>query len=180
VKDATMQLIKKYPEPGAVINFIQLSHRREAIDGVIAAIAKMYAAEAANADPLAWDAGVMKDWLAETVLQGAYLREYHLWEKDCKAYFAAMAGRNGRELILKSKRGQTFAKVIEGTLVAFDVAMPVEIMSALEIMRQRVNVMKHDVGLELDHFVSDSDYADAINALERFWEFLAAREKVTG
>jgi hypothetical protein len=37
-----MQLIKKYLKPGAVVNFAQISHRRDAINGVIAAITKIY------------------------------------------------------------------------------------------------------------------------------------------
>jgi hypothetical protein len=30
---------------------------------------------------------IERDWVIETVYQGAYLRQYHLWEKDCKEYF---------------------------------------------------------------------------------------------
>ena len=178
-----MQLIKRYLDPGAVVNFTQLGHRHTAIEYAIAGIAENYQVnlERLGSDPLTRAMeGSMREWVVETLFQGAYLREYHLWEKDCKAYFGAMAKRNGCELALRTKGGQTFTKLIEDMLAAFDVAMPVETMLAIEAMRQRVNVMKHEAGLELDHFISTSEYADAIYALEKFWEFLATREKLTG
>lgn len=178
-----MQLVKKHLEHGAVVNFVQIGHRHDAIDGVIAAIGTMYAdppAAVQNPDPLTWDQGIMKDWLIETLLQGAYMREYHLWEKDCKAYFPAMAKRNGEQLLMKSKDAQSFTKLMNGILAAFGVTMPDTILNAIENMREQVNVMKHEAGLELDHFISKNDYAQAIVALEGFWNHLARCERVTG
>ena len=52
--------------------------------------------------------GRMPEWVAETVLQGTHMREYHLWEKGYKAYFPRMASRNGNTLTMKSKGGQSF------------------------------------------------------------------------
>lgn len=174
-----MQLIKKHLEPGAIGNFTQLGHRRGAIDGLIAVITQMYKdnPHAGNPDPLTWDADVMKNWLIETLLQGAYLREYHLWEKDCKAYFAAAAERNGEQMILAS---HGFIRQIKHALLAFSIAMPDATLNAIDGMRERVNVMKHEPGLEEDHFISEGDYAGAIDALEGFWNHLASCERVTG
>ena len=130
-------------------------------------------------DPLAAEMeGSMRDWVIETLLQGAYLREYHLWEKDCKAYFTGMAQRNDAEISTKPKGGQSFVDLIGATLANFDVRMPVNILGAIERMRQRVNIMKHDAGLELNHFIGASDYADDIKALEGFWEHLAGCERI--
>ena len=122
--------------------------------------------------------GAMQAWVIESLLQGAYLREYHLWEKDCKAYFAGMAERNGRSLALKPKGSQSFTDVARDTLLAFEVTLPHETLSAIERMRARVNVMKHDVGLELDHLISEGDYVEAATALENFWDSLAHGEHV--
>ena len=57
--------------------------------------------------------------------------------------------------------------------------MPPDILSAMEAMRDRVNVMKHDAGLELEHFITETHYKNAMNAIERFWECLANCEQVT-
>jgi hypothetical protein len=176
--EGIMQLIKKYLEPGAVGSFIQLGHRRDAVDSVIAAIGQIYKdnPHTQNPDPLTWDAGVMEDWLVESLLQGAYIREYHLWEKECKAYFAAVAKRNGGQMILTT---QGFIKQVKDALVAFGVAVPDATLGAIDHMRERVNVMKHEPGLEEDHFISDGDYIEAIDAIESFWGVLAGCERVT-
>jgi hypothetical protein len=174
-----MQLVKKYLEPGAVGNFIQLGRRRDAVEGVIAAITQIYKdnPHTQNPDPLTWDANVMKNWLTELLLQGAYIREYHLWEKDCKAYFAAVAERNGSRMVLAT---QGFVKQVKGALAAFSVPMPDVTLKAIDHMRERVNVMKHEPGLDEDHLISENDYAEAVSAIESFWDVLAGCERVTG
>jgi hypothetical protein len=174
-KGPIMPLVRKHLQSGAHVNYIQLGHQHTAIDGVIAAIEKTYAADSPDADPLMGDS--IKDWLIETVLQGAYPREYHLWEKDCKVYFSEMARRNGAEMKLESGN---FTDTVKKALAAFGVAMPEGILDAIERMRKQVNKMKHAEGLELDHFVSKSDYEEAMQALEGFWHHLASCERVSG
>lgn len=166
-----MQLTKRYLESGATVNYIQVGHRRTAIEYTIAGIAKLHEAnlDLLGHDPLTLEMeGTMRAWVVETLLQGAYLREYHLWEKDCKAYFAVMAERNGATLTMKTKHGQSFAQLVKDTLLVFGVAVPADILSAIDCMRDRVNIMKHDTGLELDHFIGEKDYADAVTPWKGF------------
>jgi hypothetical protein len=178
-----MQLLKPYLEPGAANNYIQLGHRRTAVEYAIAGIKKIYDAnlDLLGRDPLTSEMeATMRDWVTETLLQGAYLREYHLWEKDCKAYFPPMARRNGAELSMKTKGGHPFTDLVRDTLLAFNVAMPPDISNAIETMRGRTNVMKHEAGLELDHFITAANYEDAVSALEGFWEYLSRCERIVG
>jgi hypothetical protein len=121
--------------------------------------------------------GTMRAWVAETLLQGAYLREYHLWEKDCKAYFSAMAHRNDNHLVMETK-GPPFTTLVRDTLARFSVAISPNVASAIETMRSRVNIMKHEAGLELDHFISEADYIAGVKALEEFWNQLASAEEI--
>jgi hypothetical protein len=94
-----MELRRKFSESSvAAVNYIQASHRRDAVEYTIAGIKKIHELnlELFGRDPLTLEMeGTMQAWVAETLFQGAYMREYHLWEKDCKAYFPAMALRNG-------------------------------------------------------------------------------------
>jgi hypothetical protein len=175
-----MQLIKRFLESGAAVNYIQVSHRQTAIEYTIAGTAKIHDAnlDMLGGDPITSEMeGTMQAWVVETLLQGAYVREYHLWEKDCKAYFPAMAERNGVTMVMKAKGGQSFTELVKETLVAFGVAVPDNILTAIEQMRQRVNTMKHEAGLELEHFITESEYREAISALEGFWEHLAGHER---
>ncbi len=176
-----MRLIKRYPEPGATGNCIQVGHHQTAVEYAIAGIEKLHHANLAQLgrDPFTSEMeGTMRAWVIEFSLQGAYLREYHLWEKDCKAYFIAMAERNGATTTMKAKPAQSFPQLIQETLVLFGVTVPADILGAIEHMRQKVNTMKHDAGLELDHFISERDYTDAVAALEGFWEYLAGCERI--
>ncbi|MGY3342032.1 MULTISPECIES: hypothetical protein [unclassified Bradyrhizobium] len=176
-----MKLIRRHLEPGALVNYTQIGHRRAAIEYAIAGIQRIHEENLGlpGCDSFNEEMeGMMRDWVVETLLQGAYVREYHLWEKDCKAYFFLMARRNDQVLTMKPK-GKSFTEFISTeVLPAFDVAVPDGVLSAIERMRGQVNIMKHDEGLELDHFISEADYADAANALENFWGSLMNCEEV--
>jgi hypothetical protein len=173
-----MRLTRRHLEYGAARNFFEVGHRRTAIEYAIAGVTKIYEANLSVLGHNPFNSemeGTMREWVVETLLQGAYLREYHLWEKDCKAYFAIMAERNGETL---SIRTEGLLNGIKHALVRFNVAMPPDILSTIEVMRDRVNVMKHDAGLELEHFITENHYKEAMNAVERFWEYLANCEQV--
>ena len=176
-----MRLRKKFIEAGAsaATNYLQVSHRQAAIEYALAGIMRHHDAvvEAFGPDPfMAEMEGTMRAWVAETLLQGAYVREYHLWEKDCKAYFREMAQRNGVKLVMKSS--PSFTAFVWQTLGKFSVAISSDIIGAIETMRDRVNVMKHDAGLELEHFVTEAEYTVTIEALEKFWSELASAEEI--
>jgi hypothetical protein len=89
-----------------------------------------------------------------------------------------MTALNDGTLNMKTKAGQSFVELAREVLGRFTVVMPPEILDAIERMRTRVNVMKHDAGLELEHFITEADYAEALNALEGFWNHLASAETV--
>jgi hypothetical protein len=168
-------------EGSAATNWIQAGHRRGAVEYALAGINRHHDAvlEAFGPDPIMAELeGTMKAWVAETLLQGAFLREYHLWEKDCKAYFPAMAKRNGSSMVTLTKGKLPFTSRVWDALTLFSVAMPSEITSPIETMRERTNVMKHDAGLELEHFISEADYTAAITAIEGFWSYLMDAEEV--
>jgi hypothetical protein len=177
-----MQLRRKFleTEVSAATNYLQVGHRRTAVEYGVAGMKKIHDLnlEMLGGDPFTVEMeGLMREWVTETLFQGAYTREYHLWKKDCKAYFPARVLRNGGALIMKT-RGQSFTELVCEALGLFNVDMPSEILDTIERVRTRVNVMKHDAGLELEHFVTEADYVGALGALEGFWNVLAFAEVV--
>lgn len=177
-----MKLKRKFIESAeSVVNWAQVGHRRTAVEYAVAGIKKIHDSnlEVLGRDPLTSEMeGCMQAWVTETLFQGAYMREYHLWEKGCKAYFPAMAERNDSALTMKTKPSQSFTELVSGVLDQFAVIMPSRILDVVEQMRIRVNVMKHDVGLELEHFITEENYIEAMDALEEFWNRLASAEVV--
>jgi hypothetical protein len=105
----------------------------------------------------------MRDWLIETLLRGAYIREYHLWglERQCSAFK------------WKSKRSESFIEKTKKRLVEFSASVPLD---AINTMREKTNTAKHCPGLLTEHFVTRAEYDEAIRAIEVFWETLGQQE----
>jgi hypothetical protein len=192
-----MRLIRRHLEVGATMNRVQVGHHRTAVECAIAGIGKMCESNLTLLGPDTLTSEMeegMREWVIESLLHGAYLREYHLWEKACKAYLVEMAKRNGQTIQIQDNhfvliengqkipiRGKNFVLIVKCALVRFGVTVPAHILDAIEGMRDRANKMKHkhDVGLE-DHFISNDDYMEGVSALERFWEHLEACESIIG
>lgn len=172
-----MPLIRKHPEPGATKFLLQASHHRTAIEAAVAYIDAGFARsppEHTN-DSLAsaWSS-IEHQWVIETIYQGAYLREYHLWEKSCIEYFSPMGVQ------MKPPSNVSFTEHVKRVLSSsqFGLVVPADVMVALSTMRRRVNRMKHEDGVQDDEFVSAADYEAAVAAIEWFWEFLVENEQV--
>jgi hypothetical protein len=172
-KEDSMPLIRVHPEPGALEFCLQASQHRIAIEAAVdyvnAGVARALA-EHTN-DSFWWS--TEQDWVIETIYQGAYLRQYHLWEKGSRTYFLSQG--------VEISRNPTpnFSEHVKGILSSrFDLNVPKDVMDALSTMRCKVNRMKHEGGVQDDEFVSAADYAADVAAIERFWEFLAGREQL--
>jgi len=99
--------LRKPPYPDvlgtAVYYWVHVKHRETAIDMTIEIIhhaaAKELLATTPN-DPFERQmTDVMRDWAIESLIQGAWIREYHMWERDTKEYFDWHYLRNGYERI---------------------------------------------------------------------------------
>jgi len=177
------QLKKSFFEPGASVNWIQVDHRRTAIEYAVAATKLLYEQNIAQFPDDALFAeleSIMPVWVVETIAQGAYIREYHLWEKDVKEYFGRHLKRNDAPPgHLNQKSGETFVQVSRRLLALFGIPdMDVELES-LDGMRVRVNSAKHDPGLLLNQFVTIEEYWGKLDSIERFWEIISTHEDFT-
>lgn len=158
--------------------WVQLEHRKDAIQYAINGIGLVRDVNAkAVPDNTFWSSmeDTMKDWVVETLYQGAYLREYHIWEKDCRAYFSAVAQRHGQTVRLKIK-GDPFPKMVSGLLPLFGANVSAEVLADIEEMRQHANILKHEAGLETEQFITAEQYHKAIAAIDRFWNMLSEQE----
>jgi hypothetical protein len=168
--------IQRYLENGASVSWLDIQHRKDAIQYVILGIREVYDRDIAcfAGDLRFAETERMRDWVIETVYQGAYLREYHLWEKDCKAYFTALRQRAGKDP-LPSK----IPKAVQGypayaTSLACELGLHIDpaIVDGLEVMRQKTNIMKHDPALTTCRFLEAEEYEEAISSIESFWDAL--------
>jgi hypothetical protein len=134
----------------------------------------------ASVDSMVWAqiASIERKWVIETIHQGAYLRRYHLWEKECKQYFSAQGFEIPRFLPRHSGTPMRFTEFVEKKVLSehFSLTVPDGVMAAIDTMRGKVNNMKHEFGVNAD--VTADEYEVAITAIEKFWAFLGDSEKV--
>lgn len=167
-------------DANAAVNYVQVGYRRDAVDYALAGIRRHHDAvvNASNHDLIILEfEKSMHDWVAETLIQGVFIREYHLWEKDCKSYLENMAKRNGKKLP-KKKSDESFTSWVWDRLKSFNAESSQENIKTIESMRVKTNDMKHEVGFEIAHLVSENEYKVAITAIEGFWNHLASEEVV--
>ena len=122
----------------------------------------------------------MGDWVIESLLQGAWMREYHEWEKATKAYFDGNHARNGCGKVdwrgkLPGVPGASHVDRVRAQLTSFGVATPAGILDTIDQARERVNLAKH----EAEHFIDEADYKQFVQAVSAFWEALAEQEEFT-
>jgi hypothetical protein len=176
-----MKLFHSITKLGASLYWVQLGHRKTAIEYAIRAIGEAHTKDkaASHDDPLLDElTDVMRDWVIETLIQGAYPREYHIWEKDTNEYFANQLTRNNdaRRFPLSGGSSSYVEKVKEATDL-FTVEIPDEIFDEIDSMRKKANMAKHEPGLHVEHFVTKPEYHSAVAAVEAFWETLCRHEQ---
>jgi hypothetical protein len=170
-----MGLRRHFLGKGAHIPLIQVGHRKTAVEYAVAGINAISKNNVAASEDLLWSEfeSTMRDWVLETLYQGAYMREFHLWEKDCRWYF-----REVGNVELEQKR-ESFPRMIERVLAEIGVTIQPTTLDSLHGINRQLRKMKHEAGLTLDHFVAADDYYSAISAIEEFWEQLIENETIT-
>jgi hypothetical protein len=173
-----------YPDPVGTGGYcyIDACLRETAIDAAISVIRKT--AEEENAqfadDPVSLGLfGHMGEWVVESLLQGAWIREYHEWEKATKAYFDGHHARNGGSAV--DWRGNvvgvpkpSHVDRVMAQLDLFSARVPPEILAAIDETRSKVNAAKHAGEL----FVTESEYKLFVKSVQIFWERLGEQERV--
>jgi len=158
-------------------------HRETAIETAMAVIRNVDKREQAElaGDP-AWQAFTnhMGDWVIESLLQGAWMREYHEWEKATKAYFDGNHARNGSGKVdwrgkLPGVAGASHVDRVRTQLTLFGATVPADALVAIDRTREGVNLAKH----EAEHFIGGADYKALVQAVTTFWEALTEQEEFT-
>ena len=141
--------LRKPPFPSvtdtAVYFWTHAGHRETAIDTAIEVIRDVDKREyAALADDPTWQAFTshMGDWVIESLLQGAWMREYHEWEKATKAYFDGNHARNGSPKVdwrgkLPGMAGASHVDRVRTQLALFGATVPVAVLDKVGFMPVR-------------------------------------------
>lgn len=179
-----MRLIQPpYPEPLGRAGYFatHAEHRRTAIEHAIAAIRDDAARDlgALGEDPLMTAlAAPVADWVVESLVQGAWMREFHEWEKATKAYFDGQHRRNGAPAprwagpVAGVSGAPSHVQRVKAQLALFGAEVPAELMDAINGHHDAVNRAKH----RDEHFATEADYRDMSDAVVRFWDALSAQE----
>lgn len=164
--------------------FIQAGHGETAVGHAIEVIGEhaARARESFAGDPaMAELEAPMEIWVVEALIQGAWLREYHEWEKATKGYFEGQHKRNGSSTPdWKAKNQSPGGAVshvdrVRAQLMLFGASVSETVWSAIDSQRRLINAAKH----EDEYFVTGQDYRTLVEAIAEFWNELAQQEEFT-
>lgn len=181
--------LKRPPHPeltgSAGYFWVHAGHRETATDHAIQVIRQTSArdlAELAADDPVMIGlAAPIGEWVVESLIQGAWMREYHEWEKATKAYFDAQHARNDspspdrRGKIPGIAGGASHVDRVRAQLALFGAKAPEPPLAVLDEHRRLINAAKH----EAEHFATEEDYRNLVRAVSEFWSDLAQQEEFT-
>lgn len=167
-----MRLCKRYLETHGTAGYfsVQAGHRGTAISLAIGAVSDL---PNDPHDVFLGTAEALRQWTIEAVFQGAWMREYHHWETDTKAYFEAMHVRNSSVAPKWRTLSGSHVQKVRSQLAAFSVPEPTS-LSVIDQMRGLLNDTKHDGG----YLANAQDYNDLTNAVTKFWDDLNEQEEV--
>jgi len=177
-----MKLLGNMFQQTATYYLVHLHHRKHAIELATGALSRVMDEDrrAAPDEPLVQElTGPIEQWVIETLIQGAFIREYHMWERDTKNYFADQGELNGRADAIVWKSPGTHIEKVKGALQLFSARVSTEIFDLLDGVRKRVNSAKHEANLADEDYFTLADYNAAVEAIGGFWEELAGQERYT-
>lgn len=163
---------------------IQAGHRETAIEHAIQVIGEHAAQvrESFAGDPvMAALEAPMETWVIESLIQGAWPREYHEWEKATKGYFEGQHERNGSPLPnwkakIRSPGGAvSHVDHVRAQLMLFGASVSEAAFSKIDSQRLLINAAKH----EDEYFATEQDYRMLVEAIAEFWNELARQEEFT-
>jgi hypothetical protein len=165
-------------ERSAVHHRTHLGHRVGATDLAIKLVHKGAEIELESiADPILLALSIPAEpWAIDHLLQGCYIQEYHEWEKGVKAYLKEQRLENNLTVDFDWRSGnKSFVKRTIEALSFFDAQIDPSTMADIDKVREKVNDIKHDpLGNRVDH----SQYLEAVQAFEAFWDQMLTLETV--
>jgi hypothetical protein len=164
--------------------YVHAGHRETAINHAISVIREAATREAAALadDPIAVElAAPIGGWVVESLIQGAWMREYHEWEKATKSYFEGQHVRNdGSKPDWKGKLSgvngaASHVDRVRAQLTLFAASVSEGILAVLDEQRRLINTAKH----EDEFFATEQDYRALTQAAADFWNELTTQEEFT-
>ncbi len=160
----------------AYVNYFQSQHRRNAIKYGLHAVMQQGFQSAGKLDDGmfgAFQTNLMAPWVCETICQGAFLREYHVWEKEIREFISTKKREQD-----KSELGfdGDFLNSVKKNLSKTGLAFPQELYGKFHKFRNKVNTAKHSPGLLTEHFVSEGEVWEVNDMVRDFWANICQQE----
>jgi hypothetical protein len=164
---------------GAAYHCSQAGCREDAVDGAIEVISR---------DATRWiellSAGSLDDfarttdaWLVETLIHGAWIREYYEWEKATKDYFSEQHRLNGSPApVWKNRKGWSHVDFVREQLEIFSISLSPHILFIVDRNRSYIDAAKQDG----EYFADEKQFRELHAAIADFWNELASLEEDIG
>ncbi|MGJ4941401.1 hypothetical protein ACQR1W_12580 [Bradyrhizobium sp. HKCCYLS1011] len=162
--------------------FVHAGHRETAVEHAIEVIGQHAARARASfaGDPvMAALEQPMEAWVVESLIQGAWLREYHEWEKATKSFFDGQHQLNGgpkpdwKAKIRSASGAISHVDRVRSQLSLFGASVAEAVLETIDSQRRLINAAKH----EDEYLATERDYRALAEAIADFWNELAEQEE---
>jgi hypothetical protein len=116
----------------------------------------------------------ISDWVVETLIQGAWLREYHEWKRLQKRFDVQHERSGSKKPDWKSRERASHVDRVCAQLELFDARIPDAVLDTIS-NRRAINKAKH----RDEYFVAEEDFPVLLEAIADFCNGLAAQEEFT-
>ncbi len=119
------------------------------------------------------------EWVVQTLINGAYTRQFHEWEKATKGYFRNQWEWNGNQQVFalashKKKQNETYVHTVRNVLLVFGYSMSGRpTFQSLCQIQANTNRAKHRCG---GYSATLKQYNDAVEVIIDFWKDLKSHE----
>jgi hypothetical protein len=162
---------------GANYHFIQASHREGAIHGAIEIISRDATRWIETLSVGSPDTEITRTtdaWLVETLIHGAWIREYHEWEKATKDYFNEQQRLNGSPAPKwKNSKGWSHVDFVREQLTTYSINLSPHILFIVDRNRGYIDTAKH-YG---EYLADEKQFREFHDAIADFWNELASAEE---
>lgn len=169
--------LQRLKSHGARHHVLQAGHRKDAVDGAIEILSRdatRWIETLSVASPAVEFTRTTDAWLIETLIHGAWVREYQEWERATKDYFNEQHRLNGApDPEWKNRQGWSHVDFVREELATFSINLSPHILFIVERNRDYFNSAMRNG----EYFADEQQLRELHDAIADFWTELASAEE---
>ena len=169
--------LQRLKSNGARHHVLQAGQRKDAVEGAIEILSRdatRWIETLSVGSPGVELTRTTDAWLVETLIHGAWIREYQEWERAAKEYFNEQHRLNGApDPKWKNRQGWSRVDFVREELAAFSINLSPHILFIVERNRDYFNLATRNG----EYFADEKQFRELHGAIADFWTELVGVEE---